>query len=406
MSQRILTIACVATLSLLANARGAEELVVEHGKPGFVLENGSARVFVTQTGGHMTASFPAGKDQPRIEPYHVSPWQDEPGKVEPPILGVLRGDFFCMPFGGNAEAFNGEQHPPHGETANSAWSLVSNDQQAGKTRLVLTVETNARPGRVTKELTLIDGEPAIYSKHTIEGFAGPAPLGHHATLALPKAEGALLVSTSKFTQGLTNPTQFSNPANGEYQSLAINAKFEDLAKVPQIFKDAPDVDCTKFPTRQGYADLLCVLNQSNSPGEPAWVAAVNTEAKYLWFALKDPAVLPSLLFWVENRGRHGAPWNGRNNCLGLEDVCTFFADGVAPSARENAFTKLGVPTTIVLRSDKPTEIRYIQGAVPVPEGFGKVERVEFGPGSAKFVDGAGHEVKVPVRHDFLKSGKL
>ena len=48
MSQRILMIACVATLSLLANARGAEELVVEHGKPGFVLENGSARVFVTQ----------------------------------------------------------------------------------------------------------------------------------------------------------------------------------------------------------------------------------------------------------------------------------------------------------------------------------------------------------------------
>ena len=66
----------------------------------------------------------------------------------------------------------------------------------------------------------------------------------------------------------------------------------------------------------------------------------------------------------------------------------------------------GVPTTIELRSDKPTEIRYIQGAAPVPEGFGKVERVEFAPGSAKFVDGPGHEVKVPVRHDFLKSGKL
>ncbi|MBA4017278.1 MAG: hypothetical protein C0483_08900 [Pirellula sp.] len=406
MTQRIPILAFAVALSLFTSAGGAQELVVEHGKPGFVLDNGSARVFVTQTGGHMTASFPAGKDRPRIEPYHVSPWQDEPGKVEPPILGVLRGDFFCLPFGGNAEAFHNEQHPPHGETANSAWSLVSNDEQAGKSRLVLTLETQARPGRVTKELTIVETESVIYSKHTIEGFAGPAPLGHHATLAMPKTEGALRVSTSKFTHGLTNPTQFSNPANGEYQSLAINAKFDDLAKVPQIFKDAPDADCTKFPARQGYADLLCVLNQSNVAGEPAWVAAVNTEAKYLWFALKDPAVLPSLLFWVENRGRHGAPWNGRNNCLGLEDVCTFFADGVAPSARENTFTKLGVPTTIELRSDKPTEIRYIQGAVPVPEGFGKVEHIEFAPGSAKFVDGAGHEVKVSVRHDFLKSGRL
>lgn len=406
MSRRTTTIALFAALWFCTVADGAEELVVERGKPGFVLENGSARVFVTQTGGHMTASFTAGKDQPRMEPYHVSPWQDEQGKVEPPILGVLRGDFFCMPFGGNAEAFNGEQHPPHGETANSAWSLVAKDQQSGKTRLVLTVETKVRPGRVTKELTLIDGEPAIYSTHTVEGFVGPAPLGHHATLALPKTEGTLRVSTSKFQHGLTNPTQFSDPAKGEYQSLAINAKFDDLAKVPQIFKAAPDADCTKFPARQGYADLLCVLNQSSAPGEPAWVAAVNTEAKYVWFALKDPAVLPSLLFWVENRGRHGAPWSGRNNCLGLEDVCTFFADGVAPSARENAFSKLGVPTTIQLRADKPTEIRYIQGAAAAPEGFGKVERVEFTPGSVKFTDAAGHEIKVPVRHDFLKSGKL
>ncbi|MBL9083456.1 MAG: hypothetical protein JNK76_16690 [Planctomycetales bacterium] len=384
----------------------AEELATSHGKPAYEVVAGEMRVVVTKTGGHMTATFPMGKDRPAVAPYYVSPWQGEAGQVEPPLLSVLRGDFFCLPFGGNAEAYNGEQHPPHGETANTEWQLLDRQTSGERSRLVLAVDTKVRKGRVTKELTLAAGEPVVYSTHIIEGFAGPAPLGHHATLRMPEKEGAMLVSTSPFKIGLTNPTQFSNPANKEYQSLAINARFDDLARVPQIFKDAPDADCTKFPTRQGYADLLCVVNEAAAEGKPAWVAAVNTEENYLWFALKDPAVLPSLLFWIENHGRHGAPWNGRNNCLGLEDLCTNFADGLAPSVRENALTKLGVPTVINLTAERLTSIHYIQGCVPTPAGFGKVERVEFGDRRATFVDAGGKRVEVPVRYEFLKSGKF
>jgi cobalt/nickel transport system permease protein len=41
------------------------------------------------------------------------------------VLRVLRGDFFCLPFGGNATAWHGEKHPLHGETANREWRLES-----------------------------------------------------------------------------------------------------------------------------------------------------------------------------------------------------------------------------------------------------------------------------------------
>jgi hypothetical protein len=75
---------------------------------------------------------------------------------------------------------------------------------------------------------------------------------------------------------------------------------------------------------------------------PAWVAATNAEAGYVWFSLKDPAVLRTTVFWIENHGRHGHPWNGRNNCLGLEDVTAHFADGLAASTRDNVLTKEGV----------------------------------------------------------------
>ena len=57
---------------------------------------------------------------------------------------------------------------------------------------------------------------------------------------------------------------------------------------------------------------------------------------FLWFSLKDPAVLPMTMLWMENHGRHFPPWNGRNCCLGLEDLCGYFAGGYAPSVRAKA----------------------------------------------------------------------
>ena len=36
-------------------------------------------------------------------------------RSQPPVIRVLRGDFFCMPFGGNEGSFRGERHLVHGE---------------------------------------------------------------------------------------------------------------------------------------------------------------------------------------------------------------------------------------------------------------------------------------------------
>ena len=127
---------------------------------------------------------------------------------------------------------------------------------------------------------------------------------------------------------------------------------------------------------------------------------------YLWFSLKDPKVLNSTVFWIENHGRHGVPWNGRNNCLGLEDVTAHFADGLHASAEPNVLTKAGVKTAVELSADHPTAVHYIQGVAKVPSGFEQVKTVKFSPGAATFVSTNGHEVTVPVRHEYLKDGKL
>ncbi|HAM72706.1 MAG TPA: hypothetical protein DCM86_13780, partial [Verrucomicrobiales bacterium] len=247
----------------------------------------------------------------------------------------------------------------------------------------------------------------VYSRNRIEGFAGRVPLGHHATLAMPEKEGAVRIATSPIRFGMTCPGLFSDPRQGEYQALLPGERWTDLSKVPAAWKGAPDADLTSLPGRQGYADLVQVVNQAPANGAtPAWTAATFVDAGYIWFSLKDPSVLNSTVFWMENHGRHGHPWNGRNNCLGLEDVTAFFADGLGASTRENTLTREGVPTTVELTAGQPTSVNYIQGVVRVPAGFGQVRTLEFTPGQVTFLSTGGQRVTASVRHEFLKTGKL
>lgn len=224
---------------------------------------------------------------------------------------------------------------------------------------------------------------------------------------MPEKEGAVQIATSAIRFGITCPGLFSDPAKAEYQSLQPGARWTDLTRVPVWAKELPDADLTSLPARKGYADLVQLANESwEQTGGPAWTTATYGEAGYLWFSLKDPAVLASTVFWIENHGRHGHPWNGRNNCLGLEDVTAHFADGLAASLADNVLSREGVKTTLELRPDQPTSVNYIQGVVRVPSGFARVRSLEYSPGQVTFISTTGHRVQAAVRHEFLRTGKL
>ena len=399
--------ALAASLVLMASAVAADAPSRSvHSQPRAILATKDVEVAVTTRGGHMApVTFFRSSDRP-VQPYSVSPWQDEaPLPMPAPVLVTLRGDFFCMPFGGNSAEVAGEKHPPHGEIVGELWEVVGTKQAGDVSTLTMEIDTKVRKGRVIKELSLVDGQNAVYSRHTIEGFAGRAPLGHHATLAMPEKEGAVRIATSPIRFGMTCPGVFSDPKQREYQALLPGAKWTDLAKVPVAWKGAADADLTRLPGRYGYADLVQLVNESSEKtGGPAWTTATFSADGYLWFALKDPAVLTTTVFWMENHGRHGHPWNGRNNCLGLEDVTAFFADGLAASVSDNLLSKEGIATAVTLTADKPTTVNYIQGVVRIPEGFENVKTLEFAPGEVTFVSTTGQRVTAPVRHEFLAIG--
>ncbi len=379
-----------------------------HSQPSYVVASKQVELAVTRLGGHMApVTFFRDSNQP-VRPYHISPWQDEkPSAMPAPVLVTLRGDFFCLPFGGNSETVAGEKHPPHGEIVGKAWKSLGTRRSGDVTTLTTTIGTQIRKGRVTKELSLVDGHNAVYSRHIIEGFAGRVPLGHHATLAMPGKEGAVRIATSPFRFGMTCPSLFSDPRQREYQALLPGAKWTDLTRVPTAWKGIPDADLTHQPEPQGHSDLVQIVNESGEKtGGPAWTTATYPEAGYLWFALKDPSILNSTVIWMENHGRHGHPWNGRNNCLGLEDVTAFFADGLAASTRDNRLTQEGVATAVQLDATRPTSVNYIQGVAKIPAGFENVQTLEFAPGQVTFISTTGQRVTSPVRHEFLKTGKL
>lgn len=373
------------------------------GQPAWVIQTPQVKLAITRLGGHMApVSFFRDTPQP-VEPYYVSPWQTESLSVTEPVLVPLRGDFFCMPFGGNQPPFAGEAHAAHGEPAGRNWEFDRFTSDGEETQLILKMQTTVRPGKVTKKICLRHGQNAIYTQHLLEGYAGAMPLGHHPNLRLPEAEGALHVTTSPMQFGQTVPGKFGDPAKGEYQSLADGERFQDLRSVPLAWRQPATADCTVFPARTGFTDLLAVFSvpRAQLGGNPAWVAAVNTVEGHLWYTLRDPDLLPATVFWICNRGRHGAPWNGRNRCLGLESVCAYFAEGLAASVQPNPLQAAGIPTAVQLDPERPTCVNFIQGLVPIPAGFDRVATVEFSDGQAVFVAPDGQRVSAAVDHAFV-----
>lgn len=376
-----------------------------HSQPCWVIRNDQVEVAVTKSGAHMAPVTFYRNDTAPIRPYYISPWQDENLDFSDcPILAPLRGDFFCLPFGGDGTPYMGELHPSHGETAVSPWSLRGIDSKGGVTSLELSLDTTIREGTVRRKISLVDGQNATYTQTTILGFKGKTTFAHHAILAMPKEEKSLRISTSPIRFGMTCPHPFGNPDAGECQSLAIGAEFTDLSRVPTLLKDEPVTDCSSFPARRGYADLLQMFDQPGNGNDPAWIAAVNTETRSIWYAFKDQAIMPSRLLWIENHGRHGSPWNGRNSCLGLEDACTFFDTGIAASVAPNVINQRGIPTFVDLNGRDSYTINYIQGVVRVSGDFKQVAQVNFLQGGAEFVSTHGERVIASVRTPFLFDG--
>jgi hypothetical protein len=372
------------------------------GQPSWRIASNRVEAFVTELGGQ-TAPITFDRQGQKIAPYSIAPWAEE--KLEPKtpaILRALRGDFFCLPFGGNATPFRGEKHPMHGETANAKWRLEAEEHGCGRHSLHLSLKTRVRAGRVDKEIRLADGEDAVYCRHSITGMAGPMCLGHHAMLKFPEAEGSGAISTSGFVYGQALPAVFEQPELGGYSSLKMGAEFSSLQAVPMA--DGGTADLSRYPARRGFEDLVMVVSDAEVP--LAWTAVAFPRERFVWFALKDPKVLRETVFWMSNRGRHYAPWSSRHlNVMGIEDVTANFHLGLAASAGANPISRKGWPTCLELDARHPLFVNYIMGVAAIPAGFDRVATIEPGVDNRSITlrSGSGRKAAAKVDLGFLRS---
>ncbi|HWX21570.1 MAG TPA: hypothetical protein VN578_16835 [Candidatus Binatia bacterium] len=343
------------------------------GQPSWRLASPQIEAFVSQMGGHMGPVTFDRRGQ-KLRPYSVAPWTEE--RFHPPlqpIIQALRGDFFCLPFGGNTTPFGREKHPVHGETANARWHFESQQTRDSQTCLHLSLKTRIRPGRVDKRLFLRHGQNVLYSRHTLSGMRGPMNLGHHAMLKFPDEPGSGVLSTSPFIYAQVFPGTFELPEKRGYSCLKPGAEILSLESVPTL--DGATADLTRYPSRRGFEDLVMLVSDPKLPF--AWTAVAFPKQRFVWFALKNPRILRETVFWISNGGRYYPPWNGRHvNVMGLEEVTSYFHLGLAESARKNAIAEKGFPTCLNLDPTTPLVVPYLMGIAKIPAGFDRVTSID------------------------------
>ncbi|MEO5714461.1 MAG: hypothetical protein ABIT37_13315 [Luteolibacter sp.] len=360
-----------------------------HGEASHHLATPELDLDVTLRGGHLApvVFHLPGRD---VSPYSLSPWQPEEFPEIPALLSVLRGDFLCLPFGAQADG------PPHGEVANFVWTKTDSDDRSLRFVMV-TADSGAS---VEKIISTREGEHAVYQEHRISGLEGDFSYGNHPILDLSGLpEGTARVSVSPFRWASVFPGAFSNPADGETQALKEGARFSDLREVP--LADGGTTDLTRYPARPGNDDLVMMMSEAATAEQPfAWAAVVFDG--YVWFSLKNAADFPCTLFWMSHGGRTAAPWNGRHvGRIGVEEVCSYFASGVAVS-RRTPLAAEAVPTSRRFHLGETISLRTIHAVALVARDFGMVVKiVPAGDGAVTISGESGAEVTVAVDWRFL-----
>ena len=368
------------------------------GAPSWRLATDAVEAFVTRDGGHLgPVTFETAHGP--VQPFAIAPWAGERlAAGTPGVLKSLRGDFFCLPFGGNNTPWRGETHPVHGATASRPWRRGALQAADGIVEFSAEMRVTERPGRVLKRIRLRVGETNVYCQHELHGFEGPMSVGHHAMLAFPEKGGEGRISLSPWQLGRVLPLPFENPAQGGYSALKIGAAFRDLQRVPLAAGGITDL--TRYPAREGFEDLVMV--SARRPSQLAWTTVTFPKAGYLWFGLKDPRTLASTVFWHSNGGRHYPPWNGRHRrVLGLEEVTSYFHLGLAESAADNTVSSRGIPTVLQLRRAHPLAIRYVMGVAAIPPRFDVVRKVHVAADHLRFEAASGAIVEHKLDRGFF-----
>jgi hypothetical protein len=319
-----------------------------------------------------------------LQPLHRAPWVRDQEILPPdvaPVEAKLAGDFFCAPF-----AMAAEDAPIHGWSANGQWKTAGKSEDAeGVLTARYALEQRINGAQLTKEITLVAGQPIVYQQHVFSGGSGHLPIAHHAMIHVP---GGAQLSFS--------PKAFGRTPNGAPETDPIRGR--SIFAYPQTFAslktlalaDGRTIDASRYPFDHGHEDLSILAGVSGV--KLGWSAAVATEDGFIFFAIKDAARLPETVLWMSNGGRNYAPWNGRHRAvLGIEEAAT--SAHVTGNLGDNVASPAGLVTGLDLGGEQA--IRYAFGAIRVPEGWSEIAAIAVAGDTLTLTDIGGGSVTIP-----------
>ena len=161
---------------------------LSYGEPTYHLATPELEFDLTRRGGHLAPVIfhLPGRD---VSPYALAPWQPEEYPDQPALLSVLRGDFLCLPFGGQ------ENGPPHGDPANEIWKPFRQSSRS----LSLKQTASDSGASIQKTISVRPGQHALFVEHRISNLEGRYSYGTHPILDLSHLkEGQGRITTSPF----------------------------------------------------------------------------------------------------------------------------------------------------------------------------------------------------------------
>ncbi len=360
----------------------------------WLIENDLVKTGVTEIGGFLDPLVFKinGKE---ISPFNRAPWISENTLDEsiPPMLRMLRNDFFCAPFGDSDLLEN--ENRAHGVTANDCWKEI----EIKKNKISLELEKNILNARIRKNISVEENHPIVYEEHIFEGGEGEIPVGHHLML---KAENEIELNFSKFVFGGTPPSPVETDDSKGRSLLKYPQEFNSLQNVE--LSNGEKADLTIYPALRQHEDLLMLISDESLPF--AWSTAVCKKEGWLFFALKNPKILRNTVLWFSNGGRYFPPFSGRHkNVIGIEEVTSFFHLGHKASTENNFLRERGFPTSIKLNKDKNVSLRYLFGIVPISKEFGRVKNIEAFENGINIIDESNNKIFTKVNLNFITEVK-
>lgn len=313
-----------------------------------------------------------------LRPLHRAPWLGT-GETLPDEVALveqrLAGDFFCAPFGKTSPDI-----PIHGWAANGTWEKANERSANGAVTATYQLHESIEGARLTKHLTLRPGHPVVYQSHVFEGGSGTMPVAHHAMLHLP---GTARLSFSSKASGLTPRSALETDPKRGRSVLAYPQKISSLETLRR--EDGGLSDASLYPFDLGHEDLVILVEK---PGTKlGWSAALAKTDGFLFFALKDAALLPHTVLWMSNGGRFYPPWNGRHHAvIGIEEASLDHRLIDDPELAAKG---------LALARDRTTTIRYALGAIPAPEGWTSIRDIRLDAGKLIVSDASGETRSVP-----------